>query len=278
MKYKLTDDGKGIQIGADGHPIVEFEEGDKFNGESQAAGTEQSINLVHMIKKIPTLNEESKQHRIKAKALEEKLAVFSVQELEALEDTVKTWRETAGKVKTLEGQYKDIDEARKEIEKGWTEKIANVNKSWESKLAEKDSEVAKINQRLRTSVISEHFAKSKFFSGDDSVTMLPPDVADATFGKNFDVFETPEGKLIPVCKIDGSEVMSKQKPGEMASFDEAVGILIDSYPNRDKILRNNVKPGSGTQVGGNRLPSKKIARSDIGKYYNEVIKGEVQVE
>lgn len=45
----------------------------------------------------------------------------------------------------------------------------------------------------------------------------------------------------------GNKIYSRAKPGELASFDEAIEFLVEQYPQKDHILK-----ASGNQGGGSR--------------------------
>ncbi len=46
---------------------------------------------------------------------------------------------------------------------------------------------------------------------------------------------------------------SPANPGEPASFDEALAIIVQAYPHRDTILKGTGASGSGAQGGGARV-------------------------
>ena len=46
---------------------------------------------------------------------------------------------------------------------------------------------------------------------------------------------------------NGDQVLSRQNPGELAEFDEAMSSIFDAYPGKERLLRAK---GGGTGSGG----------------------------
>ncbi|MBJ7309927.1 DUF6651 domain-containing protein [Rugamonas sp. CCM 8940] len=83
--------------------------------------------------------------------------------------------------------------------------------------------------------LSKHFEASPVMSR----LKLPADIIAASFGSHFDI---QGGKLVALDK-HGIKEYSSSRPGEVATFDEALGQLIDRYPNKSMLLKE-----SGTQA------------------------------
>lgn len=72
------------------------------------------------------------------------------------------------------------------------------------------------------------------------------------YGEHFDVVE---GSIVAFDKPRGSEARTKlvDAAGKPLSFNEALGKIVDSDPDKNTILRSKVKPGSGSrQSDGNK--------------------------
>lgn len=150
---------------------------------------------------------------------------------------------------------KNLD-AKKLIDAGEVEKVkAEVAKAMQSKIDElqrhaddlKDQVKQKENI-LHQELIGGRFARSKFIN--EKLT-IPPDMVQFRFGNQFQV---KDGKVIAFDQ-HGNELYSKNKPGELAEFDEALELIVSSYQNKDSILKGNNATGPGVQTGGHRLPA-----------------------
>ncbi len=137
---------------------------------------------------------------------------------------------------TLQTQVDAIDDKNKvKID----ELKGEINKAWETKEAEWNAERVGLSDRLFDATVGVNFATSKVVAG----TVLPPDIAKATFGKQFN----PDGSA---NDASGNPIYSKSKPGELAGFDEALSQIIDAYPGKDSIMKATGTGGSGGQGSG----------------------------
>ncbi|SEO43720.1 hypothetical protein SAMN05428959_10813 [Duganella sp. CF517] len=89
--------------------------------------------------------------------------------------------------------------------------------------------------------LSKHFEASPVMSR----LKLPADIIAASFGSHFDI---QGGKLVALDK-HGIKEYSSSRPGEVATFDEALGQLIDRYPNKSMLLKDVGAPGAAQAPG-----------------------------
>ena len=92
------------------------------------------------------------------------------------------------------------------------------------------------------------------FLGSDYLknTIYDPvrDQACKIYSDMFDVVPGDNGDLNVVLKSkDGQPLISTVRPGQLASFDEAIEHIITSSPQKDYILRGSQASGSGAQGG-----------------------------
>jgi hypothetical protein len=216
MEYVKTENGN-IKVGENGNPVVK-------DGDS-----EYELDAIHLNSKIPELQKEAKNHRLKAKELQEKLDNF-----QGIDDPDKA-REALKTVQNLEDK-KLIDAGKAE------EMKRQIQDQYDSKIAEKDQELSKRDQQIHKLVVSNAFANSQTINDQ---TILPPDVAEAYFGKHFQV---EDGKAV-AYDHSGNPIYSREKPGEPAPFDEALQTIINQHPQKDRILK--AAPGGGGTPPGN---------------------------
>ena len=166
-----------------------------------------------------------------------------------------TIEQLTAKAKSVEGL--DIDAARKALETVGNldqskliaaDKVEEIRqaaiKSVEEKYKPIEARATALEQELFAEKVGGQFARSKFIA---EKTILPPDIAQATFGRHF---ELKDGKVL-AKDAHGNLIYGDSNPGDPASFDEAMERLVAAYPHRDKILKGANHNGSGaTGVDG----------------------------
>lgn len=215
MKLKLDENGHVVV--QDGKPVYVHDD-----------GTDLPFDAPQAIAKIKQLNGEAKTHRETAEKLAKDLNGFEGVDVAEARTAIET--------------VKKLDQ-KKLLDAGEVDRVVgDVKKQYEEKLTAERESRTKAEQALNNEMIGGNFARSKFIA--DKLT-LPSDIAQATFGKNF---KLENGKVVAVG-ADGSHMLSRANPGEPAGFDEALQILVESYPNRDSILKGNGSQGSGANQG-----------------------------
>ena len=239
-KWKIKKDADGAVVYQDNKP-----------GYIDPEGKELALDPPQMYGKIIELGKESKGHREKADAASTTLKLFDgIDELsewkveadKALE-TVKNFNEKdwlkADKVEKLKSEMKTAyEEQEKTLKKGFDLKTED----FKTLLVKKQGQIRKL-------MVSNKFATSPYFSGTEPKTNLPPEIAETYFSKNFKVEEVKDSDELTLVAYynNGDQVFSRQNPGELAEFDEAMTAIFDAYPGKDRLLRTK---GSGSGAGG----------------------------
>jgi hypothetical protein len=106
-------------------------------------------------------------------------------------------------------------------------------------------------------MVTNKFSQSKFVQDG---LVIPPDFAEARFGKSFKIVD---GKVV-AHDGQGKPIYSRKRPGEIAEFDEALEVLVDEYPEKARILKGAGASGSGKppQGAGNQPGSFVLSRED----------------
>lgn len=223
MKLKLDD--KGSAVLQDGKPVYIKDD-----------NTEIAFDAAQAMSTISRLNGEAKTHREGKEAAEVKLKAF-----EGISDPKAALAalETVGKL-----------DQKKLIDAGEVDKVRQeISKNYEAKLAEQTQIAEKAQASLAGEIIGGSFARSKFIA-EKFAAQGPAavEIAQALFAKHFTV---KDGKLV-ATGIDGQTIYSPtvERSGQPASFDEALGVLVASYPHKDSILKGEVKNGGGANGGG----------------------------
>lgn len=270
LLYKKSEDKDGhivVVCDENGLPVVIDDE--KPEGEQEFG-----LDAIHLIEKVPTLQEEAKNHRLKAKEYSEKLKAYDgIDPQKAAEAIALAKNLSAGDLQKKE----EVERIKKETEEAWKLQIDAKDKSYQQLLQEKDEALNAKDAALKNVLISSQFAKSQYFTGKEPQTKLTPDIAEAYFSKNFRI-ETVEGVQKPVGYLGENAIYSKSKPGELADFEEAMGRIIDAYPMKDAILHKS--QGSGSPGGGGTHRGVFIKSGDTEAFGNNleaIAKGDIQV-
>jgi len=130
-------------------------------------------------------------------------------------------------------------------------------------------------------MINSQFNKSPYFSGDKPLTTLTPDIAANHFGKHFRIEgEGSDAKV--VGSIDGNDILSRKRHGEPASFEEAIEVIIEKYPMKDRIMSAGHQGGHNSQGNrGNAGNGKVVDRADMKAFSDNleaIASGEVIAE
>ena len=235
MKLVLKLDENGNAVVTDGKIVYVDEDADN---------KEYPLDPPSMYVKIAELGKENKKHRDAKAEIEAKY--LSLADIEDIEE----WKKNADKALETVANYNDKDF----MEASKVEKLKqDIKDAYEAQLSAKDEKaklVAKAHAdalagkdgQIRKLMVSNQFTISPHFNGDESITTMPPDAAEALFGSHFKVEEI-DGTLQLRAYDGNEEITSQLNPGEPAAFEEAIGIILDKYPNRDYILR---APGGGS--------------------------------
>jgi hypothetical protein len=231
MKLKLDD--KGAVLVQDGKPVYVMDDGKEVAFDAPA--TRDTISRI---------NGEAKTHREAKEAAEAKLKAF-----DGLDDPDKA-RKALEIVKNLDDKKLidagEVEKVKQATTAAFEEQLKAQEKKYKPVLEERDS----LKNQLHQEKLSTAFNRSKFIQ--DKLA-IPVDLAQARFGSNFAI---DDGK-IRAKGADGNLVYSRARPGELAEFDEALEILVDSYPYRDNILKGTGASGSGAGGSGGSAGGKK---------------------
>lgn len=214
MPLKLKIDNDGHAVLKDGKPIYLKDD-----------GAEIEFDADHAFKKIGQLTGEATDYRKKMEAATERAELFK--DIENPEDA----RKALQTVKNLDGK-KLVDAG--EVQKVRDEAIKAVEDRYKPIVEENGS----LKNQLYSEKIGGAFSRSKTISDKFAI---PADLVQAKFGSRFKI----EDNKIVAYTDDGQKVFSQKRPGDLADFDEALEIIVDSYPHKAAILK-----GTGAQGGG----------------------------
>ncbi len=237
IKLKLMEDGKSIMMDEDGLPIAIDDE--KPEGEQEFA-----IDAIHLLGKIPSLQNEAKTHREAKTDVETKLKAFEGIEdakaaLDALEK-VKTW----GDKELLD--TKKVDKMKEQILAVEKEKYDAMDKNYKTQLSEKDVLLESQRADIFDSMVSQRFLNSGWFSGAKPKSVMLPEVAKAYFGPSFKVEKIEGVNRVIGYDSKNEKIFSRKRSGEYAEFDECIETIINQHQDKDSFLQ----PSTGSKSPG----------------------------
>jgi hypothetical protein len=137
----------------------------------------------------------------------------------------------------------EFESAKKELET----RHATEKKNLEDRLTATE-------RKLRDRELDNAFFGATAYFGESGKTILPPDIARDSLGKYTEVQEVDLGDGVQVTRVvvkDTKGQVIRGSDGNPAPFTEAIGVLIEQLPNKDRLLRGSGKVGSGSS-GGSR--------------------------
>lgn len=216
-KLKLTDDGKPV-FGEGGLPVYIGTDGKEISFDAERA-----------YNKITELNTEARTWREKAEGAQK--VVSELGDLSPAEA-----KKAMQALEALKGDQKKFDETMNRVKK-------ELNDAWEAKHKALESERDGFKARFESNVMTAAFRSSKVLTKERVVP--PVSLLEAQFRNSFKI----EGDKL-IGQMNGQPIYSRANPGNVAEFDEALEILIDSHPDRNDIWRASQKPGVGKQTDG----------------------------
>ena len=233
--YAEIEDGKPIYVNEDGEETA-------YDAEELAA-------------KLTQANGEITTRRDELKEANDKIATFDgIEDPAAALAALKT-------VKNLED--KQLVDAG-EVEKVKSAAVAAVEERHATIIKERyeplEAERDDYRDRLHREMLGGRFARSKFI---DEKMSIPVQMVQATFSNHF----TIENGEVVARDTAGNQVFSKQNPGEIADFDEALQLIVEASPYREQILKRPAKHPLGP--GKVKDAAKTMSRKDADKLAQE---------
>lgn len=237
MKLKTVEvNGATYAEVRDGHPVYVRDD-----------GKEVAFDAPHAVSTIKRVSDE----RDEAKKLADQLKTFEGLDPAKAREAIATVRNLADNKLVEAGKVDELVKSR----------LEEATKLWEGEKAKFSEQLREEQSKVRKHLVSARFATSKALEK----TTLTPDIAEKVWGDHFRI----EGDQVVAVRADGSKIYNRSRPGDLADFDEALDQLIDTYANKERILRGSGSSGSGATgstraAGGPNLdnlpPQERLAR------------------
>lgn len=233
MKLKTIEvDGQTYAVVQDGKPVYTHDDGKEIAFDAPGATST-----------ISRLNREAQGHREAKEALEGQVRAFEgITDPDAARKALET--------------VANLD-AKKLIDAGEVEKVkAQISEIYQSQLDEANAKKQELEQRLYGEMIGSAFNGSKFIA--DKLA-IPVDYVRARFERNLKV---EDGQIV-AYDAHGQKILSRESPGALASFDEAIEHLVNADPHKDSILKAPGAAGMGSNSASNGS-SHNAGKGDFG--------------
>jgi len=244
LKLKLDENGHVII--QDGKPVYIYEDGKEAPFDVNAA-----------MQKIADLNEESKNRRLKIDELMTGIDRYKDSEGNYLDPDV------AFKAIETVKNYSDkemydaaqVDSLKAQMNKAFTEKMDTLVKNHNAEKADLTKHISNKDAAIFKLLVKDRFSTSKFVN--DKLA-IPSEIVADYFGGHFKVEGEPENLRV-VGYVGDEKILSRERPGTPADFEEAIEAIVDRYPMKDRIMRGT---GPGTGSLGNTNQSSGYSRGN----------------
>ena len=165
------------------------------------------------------------------------------------------------KFRELEAEAAKAEEERAKKAGEFDALRQNLVKKYDAELQERDAKLSTLSTRFKDTVVHAEFGKATdYFGGETAKTILDVELAIAALGRYVTVEDDQESPLgYRVVVKDRSDNIILGKDGKPAPFVDAIGELITTLPNKDRILRGSGKTGSGSSGGSSHVQGERGA-------------------
>lgn len=231
MAWKLKQLQNGNFEVRDGKPVFVDDEN----------GSEYALDVTEHFNKMHTLSEENKSVRLKLDAAKNVAKQFEGINVE----DVKKNAEAAKMLENIEALKKgELDKLTKTFQANHEEEVRRITTAAAAREKELLETVKVKDEKFNGLKLDNAFANSQFLR-DRAGTSIS--LIRSYFAPNFRIDDN--GAVYGVDS-NGEKILSKQRVTETAGFEEAIQILCESHPDRDRILSPVEKSGGGMNPGG----------------------------
>lgn len=166
------------------------------------------------------------------KAELKKFEGINLDEVRALIEEKKTAELQAEEAK---GNFDRVKQMMVEAHEADKKTLADTIADLQAKLSAKDSQIDELT-------VGRSFSESKFILDE---LVIPPAKARQLYGSHFSI---EDGQVVAYDKPAGADARTVYTGGDgkPLAFEEAIKKLIESDPDRDRLVKSNVKPGAGS--------------------------------
>jgi hypothetical protein len=226
IKVQVNGQDQEVAVVRDGMPLYEDDK-----------GAEIAFDAPHAVATIKRVSDERETMKTRAETAELAAKAFVGVDIEKAKKAMETVANLDAKKLVDAGE---VQRVRDEAQATMKEQLATAT-------AEHQQKEADLTKRLHETMLASAFGNSKHLAEKGG---QPIALVRSYFGPHFTV---QDDKVVTL--IDGKPLMSKEKPGETASFDEAIAYRIAADPHKDHWYKTNGATGAGSQSGLNPAPA-----------------------
>lgn len=239
MPWK-TDENGAIVV-TDGNPVWIYENGPEKDKETP-------VEFGRTLATIQNITKESIGRKEKINELKAITAKLEEAGIEDIDSYIADARQALETVKNLSDQQQaqagEMERVKQGITDSYNRQIEALKEAAKKSEAEWQAKLDAKQRAIDDLVIRGAFERSDFIR--DKTVMLP-EMAFSYFGGQFKV-EEKDGRLIGYAvDRNGDRIMSLKNPGSYADPSEAIEIIINEHPQRDRLLRME-SSGSGLKA------------------------------
>lgn len=245
MSWK-TDENGAIVV-TDGNPVWIYESGPEKDKEAP-------VEFGKTLATIQNITKESigrKEKIAELKAITGKIEEAGIEDFDAFVEEARKAMET---VKNLTDQQQaqagEMERVKQGITEGFNRQIESLKEAARKSNAEWQAKLDAKQKAIDDLVIRGAFETSSFIR---EKTNLVPSFAYSELGKFFRV-EEQDGRLVGYAldPEQGNRIISLKNPGQYADPLEAIEIILNKHPDKDRFMRMNASgSGMGAPAGKN---------------------------
>jgi hypothetical protein len=178
-------------------------------------------------------------------------------------------KKAAGVTAEERTELEELRKAREAAEEERAKKAGEfdtLKSAYEKRVAEAEAKATEANQRFADTMVRAAFFSAPDIFGPDGATTLTPEFGFAGFRAHVEFVPGENGTSGGIVVKDraGEIIRDEKNPAEPASFAAGMRQLLDTWPDKDAILRGSQKAGSGSTGGSGDvgLPPDRAALAD----------------
>jgi uncharacterized tellurite resistance protein B-like protein len=238
--------GEGQGAGEGGQGDEGGEGSDDPAGDDKPAGDKPTDEVAKLVKEVMKRKEQLKQTQDELKKVQAVAKQFEGLDPEAVRKLIEDAKSAETKKLEEKGQWDALKKQMNDAHQTEVKKLTDQLGELQAKLGESSSVVEKLT-------VGHAFDSSKFISEELTLT---PAKARIVYGAHFEI---ENGEVIAYDKPRGAEGrnMLVSGTGDSLSFEEAIRKIVDSDPDRDRLVRSKVRPGADSKTMPAKAPEKK---------------------
>ena len=268
-----------LKLDQAGRPVTD-ENGDIIHIDDN--GTEIGVDPNALYAKLASGNRESKQRKLKLREMDGDLmdkiqgTILADMSSEGAKQFVSDGMTALEIINDLAAQHaQDLKDISTGAEAELADSVALRQQEHDMSMGILNETSDKQDQFLYDKLIGEKFSTSKYFNGDNPLTVLPAGIAFSMFSEAFSVNMNTN---VPVlnCIIDG-KLLLNDLGFPITDFDKCIAHLIETHSNKNSIYAAANTGGTGSNGAAMPEAGRTAKQARLSRAYNDAMsKGDAQ--